>query len=116
LPFFCTNLLFSGHSELANRTGPGAILCFLNQWQPKVLRQTTDKLTMRPDGGLTGPGLIDVEGRIIVGYLTHTNIMKTVAAGTTSTPDYRPAMARCVIGSLAMPPSPSPLLPLHSCQ
>jgi hypothetical protein len=63
-------------------------------------------LTMRPDGGLTGPGLIDVKGRIIVGYFTSTHYENGVATGTTSTPDYRPAMGRCVVGSLVMPPSP----------
>jgi hypothetical protein len=63
-------------------------------------------LTMRPDGGLTGPGLIDVKGRIIVGYFTDTHYHNGVATGTTRTPDYRPAMARCVIGSFAMPPAP----------
>ncbi len=65
-------------------------------------------LTMRPDGGLVGPGLIDVKGRIIVGYFTKTHFENGVATGTTSTPDYRPAMGRCVIGSLAKPPNPKP--------
>ena len=66
-------------------------------------------LTMRPDGGLTGPGLIDVKGQIIVGYFTRTHYENGVATGTTSIPDYRPAMGRCVIGSLAKPPSPKPV-------
>ena len=66
-------------------------------------------LTMRPDGGLTGPGLIDVKGHIIVGYFTKTHYENGVATGTTSTPDYRPAMGRCVIGSLAKPPDPKPV-------
>lgn len=80
--------------------------------QPGSVRITVDNepnpivLTMRADGGLTGPGLIDVKGRIIVGYFTQTHYHNGVAAGTTSTPDYRPAMARCVIGSLGMPPAP----------
>ena len=65
-------------------------------------------LTMRPDGGLTGPGLIDVKGRIIVGYFTQTRYENGVATGTTSIPDYRPAMGRCVVGSLAKPPDPKP--------
>jgi len=68
-------------------------------------------LTMRPDGGLTGPGLIDVKGRIIVGYFTQTHYENNVPTGTTSIPDYRPAMGRCVIGSLAKPPNPKPLPP-----
>jgi hypothetical protein len=65
-------------------------------------------LTMRPDGGLVGPGLIDIKGRIIVGYFTSTHYVNGVATGTTSTPDYRPAMGRCVVGSLAKPPDPKP--------
>lgn len=65
-------------------------------------------LTMRPDGGLVGPGLIDVKGRIIVGYFTQTHYENGVATGTTSTPDYRPAIGRCVVGSLAKPPNPKP--------
>jgi len=63
-------------------------------------------LTMRPDGGLVGPGLIDVKGRIIVGYFTSTHYENGVATGTTSTPDYRPAMGRCVVGALVKPPNP----------
>ena len=66
-------------------------------------------LTMRADGGLVGPGLIDVKGSIIVGYFTKTHYENGVATGTTSTPDYRPAMGRCVIGSLAQPPTPKPV-------
>jgi len=63
-------------------------------------------LTMRPDGGLVGPGMIDVKGRIIVGYFTSTHYENGVATGTTSTPDYRPAMGRCVVGALVKPPNP----------
>lgn len=66
-------------------------------------------LTMRPDGGLIGPGLIDVKGHIIVGYFTKTHYENGVATGTTSTPDYRPAMGRCVFASLAKPPDPKPV-------
>jgi len=79
-----------------------------------LLRITIDNepnpivLTMRPDGGLVGPGLIDIKGRIIVGYFTKTHYENGIPTGTTSTPDYRPAMGRCVIGSLAKPPDPKP--------
>jgi hypothetical protein len=66
-------------------------------------------LTMRPDGGLVGPGMIDVKGRIIVGYFTSTHYENGVATGTTSTPDYRPAMGRCVVGALVKPPNPPPM-------
>src|SRR5437667_8353957 len=75
---------------------------------------------MPPDGGLTGPGLIDVKGRIIVGYqtVTSTLMINGVPAApdqcngpcqtSTRVPDYAPAMGRCSIGSLAMPPTPKP--------
>jgi len=80
----------------------------------------TFRLTMRPDGGFTGPGLIDVKGLIIIGYhtVTSTLMVNGVRATpdqcngpcqtSTQVPDYAPAMARCVIGSLAKPPQPAP--------
>ncbi|HEY5404789.1 MAG TPA: hypothetical protein VIK24_18085 [Pyrinomonadaceae bacterium] len=71
-------------------------------------------LTMRPDGGLTGPGLIDVKGHVIVGYFTTTHYENGVATGTTRAPDYRPAMGRCVIGSLVAPANPKPVSPAQS--
>ncbi len=92
--------------------------------RPNSVRVTVDNepnpivLTMRPDGGLTGPGLIDVKGRIIVGYHieTSTLMINGVRATpdqcngpcqtSTRVPDYAPAMGRCSIGSLAMPPNP----------
>jgi hypothetical protein len=94
--------------------------------RPGSVRVTVDNepnpivLTMRPDGGLSGPGLIDVKGRIIVGYHieTSTLMINGVRATpdqcngpcqtSTRVPDYAPATARCVIGSLVMPPSPKP--------
>jgi hypothetical protein len=75
---------------------------------------------MRPDGGLIGPGLIDVKGRIIIGYHTVTRTLyrdgALAAPGTCngpcttteSIPDYAPKIERCGVGSLAMPPSPKP--------
>jgi hypothetical protein len=94
--------------------------------QPGSLHVTVENephpitLTMRPDGGFTGPGLIDVKGRIIIGYhtVTSTLMVNGVRATpdqcngpcqtSTQVPDYAPAMARCSIGSLAMPPQPAP--------
>ena len=94
--------------------------------RPGSLRVTIDNepnpivLTMRPDGGLTGPGLIEVTGRVIIGYhtVTTTQMINGVRAApdqcngpcqTVSTvPDYAPATARCNIGSLSMPPPPKP--------
>jgi len=95
----CGNIVDDSHNySIEKRTGSIRITID-NEPNPIIL-------TMRPDGGLTGPGLIEVKGRIIVGYFTSTHYENGVATGTTSTPDYRPAKGRCVIGSLAMPPSP----------
>src|SRR6266567_6097890 len=89
--------------------------------RPGSVRVTIDNepnpivLTMRSDGGLNGPGLIGVKGHIIVGYHTETKTLYRdgvpAAPGTcdgpcstsVSVPDYAPAIARCVIGSFAMP-------------
>ena len=58
-------------TTVSRNSGPGLIrITIANEPNPIVL-------TMRPDGGLTGPGLIDVKGRIIVGYFTRPT-MKTV--------------------------------------
>jgi hypothetical protein len=92
--------------------------------RPGSLRVTVENephpivLTMRPDGGFTGPGLIDVKGSIIVGYHTVTETLyhngqpALCGAGlcqtSNSVPDYAPKIERCTIGSLSMPPSPKP--------
>ena len=94
--------------------------------QPGALRVTVANephpivLTMRPDGGFTGPGLIDVKGKIIIGYhtVTTTQMIDGYRAApdqcngpcqtSTQVPDYAPAMARCTIGSLSPPPAPRP--------
>jgi hypothetical protein len=95
----CGKLVADSHGYTIDKR-PGSVrIDIINEPNPIVL-------TMRPDGGLTGPGVIDVKGRIIVGYFTSTHYENGVATGTTSTPDYRPAMARCAIGSLTMPSPP----------
>ncbi len=75
-------------------------------------------LTMRPNGELIGPGLVDVKGLIITGYhtVTTTQMINGFRAApdqcngpcqtVSQVPDYSPAVARCAIGSLAMPPAP----------
>jgi hypothetical protein len=97
----CGNLASDSRNYSIEKTTGLVRITVANEPKPIVL-------TMRPDGGLTGPGLIDVKGRIIVGYFTQTRYENGVATGTTSIPDYRPAMGRCVIGSLAQPPNPKP--------
>jgi len=109
----CGTLVGDGHNYTVEK-GPGSLRVTVeNEPRPIVL-------TMRPDGGLVGPGLVDVKGRIIIGYHTET---KTVyrngvpaAPGTcdgpctssVSVPEFAPKMERCAIGALAMPPSPKP--------
>ena len=77
-------------------------------------------VTMRPDGGLNGPGPIDITGKIIIGYhtVTTTQMINGQRAmfdqcngpcQTTSTiPDYGPKTERCSIGALSAPPKPRP--------
>jgi hypothetical protein len=102
----CGKLVAEGHNyAIAKR--PGSLQVTVeNEPRPIVL-------SMRPDGGFTGPGLIDVKGSIITGYHTETTTWTHSDgsyAGTTSAQvaDYAPATARCSIGSLAPPPRPKP--------
>jgi hypothetical protein len=93
--------------------------------QPGALRihvasaPTPYTLSMRPDGGLNGPGPIDITGKIIVGYhtVTHQVYQNGVpisgcAGGMCTTseqvPDYAPKTEHCSIGSLTAPPKPAP--------
>ncbi|HTC76018.1 MAG TPA: hypothetical protein VK684_10600, partial [Edaphobacter sp.] len=109
----CGKLVADGHNYTIDKR-PGSLQVTVDN-EPHPIT-----LTMRPDGGLTGPGLIDVKGRIIIGYhtVTSTLMVNGVRATpdqcngpcqtSTQVPDYAPAMARCTIGSLAMPPAPKP--------
>jgi hypothetical protein len=111
----CGKLVADGHSYTIEKRSGSLRVHVENEPQPFVL-------TMRPDGGLTGPGPIDVKGRIIIGYhtVTHTLYVNGAPAvgpqyGCTgvcqtseSVPDYAPKIERCAIGSLAMPPRPKP--------
>jgi hypothetical protein len=98
----CGNLVDDAHNYRIEKRSGSVRITIDNEPNPIVL-------AMRPDGGLVGPGLINVKGRIIVGYFTSTHYENGVATGTTRTPDYRPAMGRCVIGSLVAPPNPKPV-------
>ena len=109
----CGKLVADDHSYSIDKRPDSVQVTVENEPHPIML-------TMRPDGGLTGPGLIEVKGRIISGYhtVTTTQMINGYRASpdqcngpcqTVSTvPDYSPAMARCTIGSLAMPPAPKP--------
>ena len=77
------------------------------------------QLSMRPDGSLVGPGLVDVKGQVIIGYHTVTTTQMINGAraapnqcnGPCQTisrvPDYAPKTERCSIASFALPP-PNP--------
>ncbi len=76
-------------------------------------------LSMRPDGSLLGPGLVDVTGQVIVGYhtVTTTQMINGARAAPNQcngpyqtisrVPDYAPKTVRCNIASFA-PPQPAP--------
>ena len=111
----CGKLVADGHHYTIEKH-PGSLRVHVDN-EPQPL-----ELAMRPDGGLTGPGPIDVKGRVIIGYhtVTHTLYVNgTPAVGaqygcngvcqtSESVPDYAPKIERCTIGSLAMPPRPKP--------
>jgi hypothetical protein len=83
-------------------------------------KPTPYTLTMRPDGGLTGPGPLDITNSIIIGYntVTTTQMVNGQRAfldqcngpcqTTRSEPIYGPKTEHCSIGSLAAPPKPQP--------
>ena len=109
----CGKLVAGKHNYTVDKR-PGSLqVTVQNEPHPIVL-------TMRSDGGFTGPGLIDVKGNIIIGYhtVTTTQMINGVRAApdqcdgpcqtSASIPDYASATARCTIGSLNMPSSPKP--------
>ena len=112
----CGKLVEQGHSYTIEKRAGAVKLTVVSEPTPIVL-------TMRADGGLTGPGLIDVKGQIIIGYhtVTTTQMVNGMRASpeqcngpcqtTQQVPDYAPAMARCNIGSLLKPPDPKPVSP-----
>ncbi|WP_188757786.1 hypothetical protein [Edaphobacter acidisoli] len=81
-------------------------------------------LALGPNGGLTGPGMVDVTGKVIVGWTTQTTQVYhngvSVGAGyaaecggscrnTTQSPIYKVKTERCTIGTYnAPPPLPPP--------
>src|SRR5882757_3584496 len=109
----CGKLVADGHSYSIDKR-PGSVQVTVENEPHPIM------LTMRPDGGFTGPGVMHVRDRIIGSYHTLAAAQRlngyraspdqcngpcqTVSA----VPDYSPAMACCTIGSLAMPPAPKP--------
>ena len=79
-------------------------------------------LSMRPDGSLIGPGLVDITGQVITGFytVTTTQMINGVRAApgqcdgpcqtVSSVLTYSPKTVHCSIASFA-PPSPAPAAP-----
>jgi hypothetical protein len=110
----CGKLVADSHGYTIDKR-PGSLRVMVEN-EPKPFT-----LTMRPDGGLIGPGAIDVKGRIIIGYHTVTETLYVngqpavsascggVCSTSTQVPDYAPKIERCTIGSLGPPPRPKPV-------
>jgi hypothetical protein len=108
----CGKLVADGHRYSLRRGADLLDIVILNEPSAIVI-------SMRPDGGLTGPGPVDVKGRIIIGY--HTEVSQAYVDGravygqncngpctiSTSVPDYAPKIERCTIAALS-PPPPNP--------
>jgi hypothetical protein len=90
--------------------GPNALIVTVdNEPRPLVM-------PIRPDGGLAGPGVVDVKGRVITGYHIETSTLYIngqpavggscggVCTTSTRVPDYAPKIERCTIGPLNAPP------------
>jgi hypothetical protein len=97
----CGKLVPDGHGYIVGKIGNQLAIRIDNKPQQIIV-------AMGPDGKLTGPGAVDVTGRIIVGYHPVTTYQRYTATGqivpgsavTTQQPDYGPATARCAIGPL----------------
>jgi hypothetical protein len=108
----CGKLVEDGRGYSIAKSPNSLVVTVNNEPRPLVL-------TMRPDGGLLGPGLVDVKGSVIIGYHTVTNTLYAngspvvdsacggVCSKTTNVPDYAPKIERCTIGPLN-PPPPAP--------
>lgn len=109
----CGKLVADGHGYTIRKSPNSLEVLIQNEPRPIVL-------SMRPDGALAGPGLVDVKGRIIVGYHTVSSTLMIDgrrAYGAecngpcttyTQVPDYAPKIERCMIATLAPPPPPAP--------
>ena len=111
----CGTLVEDSHQYTIRRSGGATQIVVDNEPNPIVL-------TLGPDGSLSGPGSVQVKGRIITGYTTTTsqvmvNGAPAAAQGyycngpcstSTSIPNYAPSMQRCTISQLAAQPPPKP--------
>src|ERR1700682_631979 len=108
----CGKLVEEGRGYSITK-GPNSLVVTVdNEPRPLVL-------TSRPDGGLLGPGLVEVKGKVITGYHTVATTVYAngtplvspscggVCAETTRVAEYAPKIEHCAIGSLN-PPPPAP--------
>ena len=109
----CGKLVEEGRGYSITKSPNSLVVTVHNEPRPLLL-------TTRPDGGLLGPGLVDVKGSVITGYHTETSTLYRngspvadpscggVCSTSTSVPDYAPKIERCTIGSLNPPPPARP--------
>jgi hypothetical protein len=111
----CGTLVEDSHPYTMRRSGAAVEIVIENEPNPIVL-------SLRPDGSLSGPGPVQVKGRIITGYTTQTSTVMVNGASaasqgyycngpcstSTSIPNYAPSMQRCTISQLAPQPPPPP--------
>jgi hypothetical protein len=97
----CGKLVPDGHGYAVGRIGNQLAIRIDNKPQQILV-------AMGPDGKLTGPGAVDVTGRIVIGHHTETSYKRykdtnQIVPGSmvsTEVPDYGPATVRCTIGPL----------------
>ena len=111
----CGTLVEDSHQYTMRRSGGTTQIVIDNEPSPIVL-------TLGPDGSLSGPGSVQVKGRIITGYTTQTSTVMVNGAPaaaqgyycngpcstSTSIPNYAPSMQRCTISQLAAQPPAKP--------
>ena len=111
----CGTLVEDGHGYNIRRSGETIQIVISNEPNPIVL-------TLQQDGSLVGPGSVQVKGRIITGYTTHTSTVMVNGAPaaaqgyycngpcstSTSIPNYAPSMQRCTLSQFSPLPPPKP--------
>ncbi|MDP8980234.1 MAG: hypothetical protein M3O35_06555 [Acidobacteriota bacterium] len=105
----CGKLVEEGRGYSITKGPNSLVVTVSNEPHPLVL-------TTRADGGLSGPGLVDVKGSVIVGYHTETSTLYRngspvvdascggVCSKSVNVPDYASKIERCTIGPLNPPP------------
>jgi hypothetical protein len=101
----CGTLVADNHPYHIQKNGRTVEITIQNEPSPI-------HMFLRPDGSLTGPGLVDVKGRIITGYFieTKTHYGRDCPYGCSSStriPNYAAKMERCNIATPLNPPSPA---------